>query len=232
MAATKEKCTTVSDLQRFLRDRGVVVDNKRKAELCELVQLAEKVKLLIDPDALIEDRASIISNKLQDQAGHDNPNRSTVKLQNPGFLCGTPNIGILPDFSEFDVCSYQMSQQNASVSMVRDYRKSEGFQMMQDGHVLEMEACVVPTIPPVDGYFAVKSKVKPRTRDKDPLTNAKYYSLWILLTTVDMDLRGCILSAFCSCKGGYVTVIECSSGIHVHVCNNECLISKVKDFYK
>ena len=35
--------------------------------------------------------------------------------------------------------------------------------------------------------FAVKSKVKPRTKDKDPLTKLPHYGVWILL--IDSDVK-------------------------------------------
>ena len=55
-----------SDLQEYLRKRGVSVGNSRKAELEELYRLSEQVGLEIDPEGYIEDRKDAIESKLID----------------------------------------------------------------------------------------------------------------------------------------------------------------------
>ena len=57
---------SVSCLQSFLVDRGVVVTGLRKAELSDLVSKARDIDLDFDPDGLYEDREDVISAKLSD----------------------------------------------------------------------------------------------------------------------------------------------------------------------
>ena len=48
--------------------------------------------------------------------------------------------------------------------------------------------------------IAMKSKVKPRTCDKDPVSKSNFYVTWILLKNGEASTY-CIVSAYCSCKG-------------------------------
>jgi hypothetical protein len=48
-------------------------------------------------------------------------------------------------------------------------------------------------------YSAVKSNVRPRTNDIDPVYKLKYYKAWIVFSKSD---KGTVVSAYCSCKGG------------------------------
>lgn len=70
---------SVSESQSFLRERGVTFSDYRKHELSDLVQKAFEIKLPIDPEALIEDRAEVIGLKLRDLAGPENPRRRNVQ---------------------------------------------------------------------------------------------------------------------------------------------------------
>ena len=68
--------------------------------------------------------------------------------------------------------------------------------MKQDGYVLNLQAVSYPD----PDYVAVKAHVKLRTKDKDTLTNADHYSVWVVFVRCACSVK----SAFCSCKGGYV----------------------------
>ena len=59
---------TVSELQAFLVDRGVVVSGLRKAELSDLAEKAYEIgqRLEFDPNALLEDREEMVGAKLCD----------------------------------------------------------------------------------------------------------------------------------------------------------------------
>ena len=69
-----------SELQQFLKDRGVVFSGAWKPELIELCQLAEAAHLEYDPDGYYEDREKIVRDKLRDDFDKD----KTVQLINPG----------------------------------------------------------------------------------------------------------------------------------------------------
>ncbi|XP_070186554.1 uncharacterized protein [Littorina saxatilis] len=188
MADLSSKCgkPLVSDLQKYLRDRGVCFGTSKKHELC---RLAKEVGLQTDPDGYIEDREEVIGSKLVD---------GSVTLTNPGLIDGSDNLSILPAFSVFDICSYLLSK-NVPLTSIRDYRRSEAFSLMQDGYVTRVETVQIPN---VQGYFALKAAVKPRTRDKDPVSGKAFYYTWAIITDVGTDNRSRIFSAFCSCKGG------------------------------
>ena len=118
--ATKTKLPA-SDLQEYLRKRGVAVGNNKKVELEELYRLSEEVGLEIDPEGYIEDRKEAIESKL---IGGD-----TV-LPNPGLVKCDPGISILPTISVFDIWSYLMSK-DVPLTSIRDYRRSEAFTLME-----------------------------------------------------------------------------------------------------
>ena len=58
MACFKTK--SVLDLQRYLKDRGVIFSDKRKPALVELCNYAAELGVEIDPEGLVEDRADVI----------------------------------------------------------------------------------------------------------------------------------------------------------------------------
>ena len=69
--------------------------------------------------------------------------------------------------------------------------------MMRDGFVSRIKVVKL-----VDGYFALKAAVKPRTSEKDPISGNTHYHTWVILSDVDSENRSKILSAYCPCKGG------------------------------
>lgn len=155
----------------------------------ELVELAKECHLPLDPDCLFEDREELIGSKLTD---------GETKLGNPALLSGSYDLNILPHFSVPDVFSYFLSN-GVAMSVLREYRRSEAYSLMEDGYVADVQAL---NFKDCDGYFAVKSAVQPRTRPGDPVSGAPFYYPWIILSSVSVDQRSAVLSAFCTCKGG------------------------------
>ena len=183
---------TVKELQSFLVERGVVVGDKRKLELAELFEIAREINLQVDPDDLIEDGNDVIAEKLKDV--------ETV-VSYPAISTGTQDPSMLSYFNVMDVFSYLLTN-NSSFSQIRDCQKSEGYSLMTDGFVKHVETVTVTFEQP--GYFALKARVKPRTRHRDPVSGAQFYAQfyfpWMILSSVRSDNRSCILSAFCTCK--------------------------------
>ena len=136
-------------------------------------------------NGLSENRGDVIEQKLSD--GH-------IHLPNPGILKGTTDLSCLPQFEYMNVFSYLMSN-DISLGTIRDYRKLGEFIMMVDGHITGLKTICYEDSP---GHFALKAKVKPRTRGKDPVTGAVGYFPWIVTTLVGVDKRSCILSGFCT----------------------------------
>ena len=158
---------TVKELQSFLIKRGVVVGGQRKLELAELCEIARKL-------------IPTVSLKIK------------TMLLPKNWKTGTQDLSMLPYFNVMDVFSYLLTN-NSSFSQIRDYQKSEGYSLMTDCFVKHVETVTFEQ----PGYFAVKARVKRRTRDRDPVSGARFYFLWIILSSVGSDNRSCILSAFC-----------------------------------
>ncbi|GFR67197.1 hypothetical protein ElyMa_003699800 [Elysia marginata] len=168
---------------------GVVVAGLKKEELADLCAKAKLLDLEFDPDGLVEDRQEVIASKLKD---------GDTELSNPALLIdSSPDISCLPNFRVLDVFSYLMLNK-FSHGFLREHTKSEGYSLMKDGFVNNVE--VAPFQEP--GYLALRGSVKPRTREKDPVSGASSYFPWVVLTTLQTDARSCILSAFYTCKGG------------------------------
>ena len=51
------KGKSVKDLQQFLKERGVIFCDQRKADLVELCENCVKLNIEVDPDGLIEARS-------------------------------------------------------------------------------------------------------------------------------------------------------------------------------
>ena len=179
----------VSDLQKYLRERGVVVGQARKAELVDLCSKAKELGLEFDPDCVFEDREEVIASKLRD---------GSVVLGNPALLTGTSDLSSVPFTTEFDVFSYLLGN-GANHTSLREFRRSEPYTLMQDGYVKCLEVVKFEGSP---DYCGLKAWVKPRTRDKDPVTGASYYHPWIILSSTNANSRSSIVSAYCTCKGG------------------------------
>ena len=47
---------SVKELQKYLKDRGVIFSDMRKTELLEICQAAERLGIEVDPDGILEDR--------------------------------------------------------------------------------------------------------------------------------------------------------------------------------
>ena len=122
---------SVRELQNYLRDRGVVYGNSKKHELIDLCELANEVKIQVDPDGLIEDRDEILEGKLS-------INNNTDKLQNPQLLIGSPDISSVPCLSIFDIYNYLISTNTYDHSSLREYHKLEGYTMFKDGYVMDI----------------------------------------------------------------------------------------------
>ena len=120
-------------------------------------------------------------------------------MSNPALATGTQDLSMLPYFNVMDVFSCLLTN-NSSFSQIRDHQKSEIYSLMTDGFVKHVETVTFEQ----RGYFAVKARVKLRTRDRDPVSGTLFYFPWIILSSVGSDNRSCILSAFCTCKEGYV----------------------------
>ena len=137
---------SVKDLQKYLKDRGVVFTGYYKACLVELCHSTVLIGLQIDPDGLVEDREELVSSKLIHVLG-----QSLLTLLDYYFN----NISIIPQVNIFDIYNYLVTFRDYDHAIFRDYMKMEGYSMANDGYVLEMKFAH-------SGVYAVLGKVKPR----------------------------------------------------------------------
>ena len=180
---------TVPQLQQFLKIRGVITTGLKKATLIALCKAAISTDTEVDPDGILDDDREVISRKLKTDDGES--------LPNPCILPGSANLSILPLVNALDIYNYFMKFDEYDHARLRDYRKMEGYTMYTDGYVLSVEAGRYENKP---AYCFVKSQVKPRTREVDPVSKRKHYNCWIIMTS-DPSINN-IQSAHCTCKGG------------------------------
>lgn len=188
------KSQSVKQLQEYLKSRGVTNSGMRKADLTELCHLAREVGIEVDPDGLLEDRDEVIQEKLTTDSG--------AVLENPFTINKvTNNLNILPSLGIFDMFNYLSQCTDFTHSNLREYQNLEGYGMAVDGHVLEIRCHKYAS---ESQYTVVIAKVKPRTKEKDPISKLSFYRTWILFSL--SAEKCCITSAYCTCKGGYVSI--------------------------
>ena len=111
------------------------------------------------------------------------------------------NIGILGrdcPIETFDIFTYLNSLEGYSKKDIREISRMEGPSLTKDGYVLDLKFGKY-TQAQNPSWYAVLGKVKPREREKDPVSGLKFYWAWIILCSDD-ECR--IFSASCWCKGG------------------------------
>ena len=181
-------CKSVCELQNFLNARGVSFSNTRKADLVELCDIAASINIEVDPDGMVEDRSDILRNKLMTDTGEN--------LVSPQLIEGSYDISPASSISIFDLYNYLVSFDQFDHAKLRNYHQMEGYTMQKDGYVLDVK-CIDYN----NSFVALKSKVKPRTCDKDPVSKLSFYNTWKLLKNGEGS-TSCIMSAYCTCKGG------------------------------
>jgi hypothetical protein len=183
---------SVKQLESYLKERCVSVSKSRKATLVQLCAAADELDIEVDPDGLVEDRAEVIQEKLA---------LDGQQLTNPSILPDfTNDISVLPQISIIDMYNYLITFTDYEDATFRDYHRMEGYTLKKDGYILDMVFSCYPTN---NNVFAIKSRVKPRTRDNDPITKLPFYNVWIICKKDGSRIH----SAYCTCKGGYVLVI-------------------------
>ena len=106
---------SVKDLQKFLKDRGVVFTGYYKAGLVELCNSAALIGLQIDPDGLVEDCEEFVSSKLI-------LGQSLLTLPNLLYYYSN-NISIIPQVNIFDIYNHLVTFRDYDHAIFRDYMK-------------------------------------------------------------------------------------------------------------
>ena len=171
----------VSQLQEYLKDRGVTHSKAKKADLIELCQLD------VDPNCFLDDINKTIQEKLF---------ISGKALPNPNTMDGTNDMSLLPDIDNFDIYNYLINFKEQYLhKQLKDFKNLDGYQLYKAGYVKKIE--VVSDIG-VDGYCSIKFLVKPKQRKEDPINKTPFYKGWIILDSSEPSVH----SAYCACKGG------------------------------
>jgi len=180
---------TVKELECFLIARGVSVGGQKKASLIELCKSAHQLGIEIDPDGMTEDIQGVVKDKLRID---DN-----TFLLNPVLLTNYSNdVAVVPRLNIFDIYNYLIAFADYDEATFRDYNKMEAYTMQKDGYVIDIK---FEKYEMHQDFVALRSQVKPRTREKDPITKLPYYNVWIILRNSGSQR---VFSALCSCKGG------------------------------
>lgn len=186
-SSSELKLRNVTQLQNYLKVRGIVCTGQRKDDLVLLCQRSEELGLEVDPDGLLDCQAAIVREKLR---------HLDQEFTLPTLLESTYNLSVIPFLSYIDVFMYLGRCQEYTRASLRNYKNLEGYAMFKDGYVLDLKAGTEN----VDDYTFLCFKVKPRTNTKDPSTGLPFYLGWILFSSKEDEDR--ILNGFCSCRGG------------------------------
>lgn len=175
---------SVKELQQYLKERGVTFAREIKVNLIELCVKAAELGIQVDPDGLLEDRDVVINEKVTTPTGI-----VLDKIKTSLDLSSFPVLSIL------DIYNYLVKFSDYTHETLRDFRKMEAYTMHLDGFVLELQAGTYTG----STYGLLKSKVKPRTNEKDPITKLSYYKTWIMFSGLTSS-GTCVFSALCNCN--------------------------------
>ena len=115
----------VPDLQKYLRDRGVVYSGYKKNELVELCQEAKHLDLPTDPDFFGVNQREEMLGKLLVNGG---------TITNPEILKGSLDLSSLPLLNQFDLYQYLVENKGArSHAQVKAFKNLIGYQMYAAG---------------------------------------------------------------------------------------------------
>ena len=86
---------SLCELQNFLKLRGVIFSNTKKADLIELCDIATSLNIEVDPDSLVEDCSDILKHKLTTDSGEN--------LVSPQLIEGSCDISPASFVTIFDI---------------------------------------------------------------------------------------------------------------------------------
>ena len=177
----------VSQLQDYLKERGVTCSKYKKYELVELCELANKNDLEVDPYCLNDSVQNDIIQKL---------NINGTNIKHPDSLIGSTDLSFLPNIDHFDIYNYLVTfKQMFEHRQLKAYKSLDGYQLYEAGYVESLKLC---SNVGAENIHVIKFDVKPKQRNEDPLNKVPFYKGWIILDGSNPSIEG----AYCACKGG------------------------------
>ena len=178
----------VSDLQAFLKERGVTYSKLKKGDLVELCNLARENSLETDPNFFKDSIKDDIKKKLMFDG---------LVIPDPSSVSNFSNdLSGLQPINNFDIYDYLRNLDVYPSSQLRDFKNLKGYKLYQEGYVESI--LIAYNVVGVPGINYVKFRVKPTQRKEDPISHLPFYNGWILL----IPKAPFIQTAFCACKGG------------------------------
>ena len=121
----------LTDLQVYLKERGVTCSKSRKADLVELCQLACTNNLEVDPNCFLDNIAENIKSKFT---------ISGKVIPDPGTFNGSSDIALLPNIDNSDIYNYLIQfKELYAHKQLKAYRNLDGCQLYEAGYVEKVE---------------------------------------------------------------------------------------------
>ena len=155
----------ISQLQDYLKTRGVSYSKLKKVDLVELCKLASLNRLEVDPNCFIDSIADEISAKL---------NVSGKIIPHPEKLSGSPDMSKLPNIDNFDIYNYLIQfKELYGYKQLKAFTNLVGYELYNAGYVESLEFVYDVG---VQNIIVVKFRVKPKQRKEDPINKTPYYN--------------------------------------------------------
>ncbi|KXJ26833.1 uncharacterized protein LOC110239144 [Exaiptasia diaphana] len=177
---------TVSQLKKYLQDRGVSVSGYLKTSLVEIASSVEKMNLPIDPNfekVELTSTSGIILNDMHI------PDPFTIKVEN-NFI-NSPPFGLYDIFNHFIYHSTEYDKQGLAA-----YKSFDDYRLFVDGYVESLKTSTLPN----EGIHVYVAEVKPSMKNQTD-EGKDFYKLCFILEGRGAN-KGSVLYAKCKCKGG------------------------------
>ena len=190
MAEKKDKCDfnamNVTELKKYLQERGVSVSGYLKTSLVEIASAVERMVLPVDPN--FEKDQPTDADKLI---------INDMLISNPFSLKTVNNFNSSPPFGFYDIFNYLIYHStDYDKQGLAAYKSFEDYRLFDDGYVESLQTAQLN----LEGVHVYVAKVRPFMKIKTD-EGKEHYDLWFILEGRGTN-RGSVLQARCKCKGG------------------------------
>ena len=179
---------TVTEIKKFLVDRGVTVNGYNKAALAEIASAVQKMKL-----PSIHNVHDKVCKENEDELFIDD-----MQISNPFKMNNLVNNFIdSPPFGLYDIFNFLICHSTSYDKQgLAAYKSFDEYRLFEDGYV---ESLMTKTLTNERVHVYV-GKVRPAMKTSTD-DGKNCYDLWFILEGKGTN-RGCVLKAKCMCKGG------------------------------